>query len=460
MERRWINIGTLFDRVEYLQNRSQAKRFPTAESYFHELYFHDYLRGQSWSQSCAPISFRAWLNYRYLLFYFGQHVEQPDLNLGGVITTLYRMFQHGYYIPDITRDSFLVEPKSGDLLLADYQFVPIGKSDSLSYKRKLSDALGANIDPLWNSQTGYVIMRPPPLSLMEFIGRMRLGVRIHLSGSHAIVQSPPLKSPNDEYPLSYPFIGKTFFNYDDWRAETESSMLVSSFDVEGRFHSRLLKIIDVVNCKHNIYEYTGDTLDKIDQRLKWDTRWWLYRGLSGLMGFINKFHIRRFVHYDIKHLNITYDEFFQLRLIDFGTAGYVDFINLYDADDQYMYAYRPVELMLLTSPGTTAEELQKLNEEAQTQNWCDNLREKYLKVVGIDDFSRYREQILSLSDERKAAVLIAGDVYGLGVVLLMSLPEQFLDELKPVLYHLLVPDLKERSLELAHRELVNIMETI
>ena len=376
----------------------------------------------------------------------------------------------------------MINPKSGNLLIADYQFVPVD-TDEAVYSRKLSEVLGVDIEEAWDSLS--CTHRPPPIDLSTYIERMQRKYDIMFmdpaefaSNPYTYVQAPPLESnDNDEYPLSYPFVGKTFVEHDDWEAETRAYQLVLNNDPEGRFHSRLVKIVDVelngMKLKQNIYDYTGSTLNGIKQRLRWDTRWWFYRGLLGLMEFISKLHAREIVHYDIKHHNITYDEFFQLRLIDFGSAGPIKRISPYNTEQQFMYAFQPIELKLLADPETTAEELQQLNEQAQKQEWCNDLRSKYLAVIGTEDFSKFRRQILSLPgnlvvdpitgtgySRRKTAVLIGTDVYGLGVALLMSLPDQFLDELKPVLYHLLVPDLEERSLELAEQVLSKIMETI
>ena len=500
----WSSSGEkpIFTRFRRLQRESQVKQFHQPESWFRELYFYDFVREQLTGYS--TITFRCWLGERYLLLYRGERLAFPPTNAdyADVVQLLSTMFKHGYYIPTLSTDSFLVSENT--VLLADFQFDIIPSTIKRGeYIERIGELLGADINllhELWQP----VNLVQPPLTLEAYIKHCERLYKIYFqersqmaSSSLNYVVIPPFPPASDDVELTYPFVGKVHLSTEQGINELSVYTNVSRIDPEGHHHARLVSIYEVASnmldkedleylksigelsdpmqtLTQHVFEFTGFTLGRISDVLTWSNRGWFYHALIRLLKFIDTLHQHRIVHHDISSGNITFDGFLQLRLIDFGSANRVDDIMLngeceddqLDPDSELPadtgYIFYPVELYLLVRPETTADELRSINQRAQQQY---RIHEKYLKVVGSDDFTTFRQQVLSLPSEstdvhcsvRKSTVLFAADLYGLGISLLSVLTDDYLNELKPVLYHLLVPDLEQRKVELAVQRLEDIV---
>ena len=522
MARRWVELNGSIASQCGVPAALHARELPSAEAYFQDLYCYQLIDRQPWRRGYQPIVGHGWHESRPLLFYAGQRLP-PDFIFRSevvmdVVMLVYWLATVGYYLVELDVESLFWHPVKKQVQLSDYQFFDpkqpehyhVSKTTHqyvvklLESSRSLQDlsqcerrrtllrataetlfaVFGAQVVcPIWQelAETRPEFHRPP-LSMSEYLTSMIeehnekfQTERVYQSDAMTMVQTPPFECDSTMVPL-YPFIGKLFntaylqAHYHDktdnpFTAELRGVRMADLYDPGGRYHARLVRV-----CAHNgyqqlVYEYTGQPLTSLPPSLtEPSNKWWFYTGLLRLMNGLRLFHENDFVHGDVKPANITYTKFYTLKLIDFGLAScsLCPTFRL-TVTDQWSYVAHPVELMLVADDRVDADLLQRAHDHSLS---VVNIRgvdacERYYSVVKSVDFQTYRRQLLELDERERVDRVVKGtDVYGLGISLLLSLPEALLAELRDVLYHLLAPDVMERDLQLAQRQLANIVRSV
>lgn len=304
----------------------------------------------------------------------------------------------------------------------------------------------------------------PPLTVDKYVYRLSKLIRKKFHETRvlqdngedeAYVQTPPMKCPdNSNVTPSFPFIGKVINDVNELKNELEATKLMDVLDPYGQYHARLVKRCEVDSDRfQHIYEYIGTNIVLLRMVLDENNKIWFYKGLRSLMEGFQLLHRHHYVHGDVKPHNITMTPFFQLKLIDFGSAKHVDEYTIEICEyGGWHFINHPVELMMLNDSDISSAEL---FEGHRKSHLIGRMGEFFRRVSREDDhlFDHW-ERLRSLSwRARNRQIIYNTDLYGLGASLIETVPKDILEELEPVVYHLITYVSGERRLDLAMRRL-------
>ena len=446
---------------------------------------------------------------------------QPDA-VRDVINSILVMARHGYYFVEGVHNSLLWDPDKEQVLLADYRFVDVrhptvyqptrstngelvrqllsagGRWRELSeddlkelleqvMREAITETFSVDLDDLeevpdWTDVSTTRTFLEPPIDIREYttqlgelITKKFLRSTVHQSMSQgAHVQTPPAPYHNTERFTDFPFIGKMIddgwrddgwrddgWRDDGWRDEVDSALVMRALDPTGRYHARL--VVDCETGRHHqlIYEYAGPTLLTVKWSIQPQHRQWFYLGLYNLMEGLQLLHRHQYVHGDVKPDNIATSPFYHLRLIDFGLAARIDRYQVCSTTDEWRYPFHPVELQLLIvdDPATLTND--DLWNEHQRSQPGGIMGEFFRRVSREDKYIRdYWQRLRQLDQTQRCRVITySTDLYGLGVSLIRATPTWLMNELEPVIYHLITYVYEDRRLELAMAELSRLEST-
>ena len=338
-------------------------------------------------------------------------------------------------------------------------------------------------------------VNPPPWQRPSLLVTFRsFSQRLHLSlerpssgtprqigmGGYGIVYEPPI----DYEPVpGERLVGKVFFPSSDDEAllEEEAVARVDQLDPRGEFHPRVVakRMVEPPAADRHyygrgkfaelVYEYGGESFDHFNNRtLTEPERLWFYLGLERFLGFLERLADARLVHYDLRVSNLLVDEWFNVRVVDFGLLRSFECALVIS---RFSTPYYPLELVYVYTDRSPKDALKPMVElwtswvdgTYRPQNGVavpDNI-ERLHRLHELDrdgipgQLERFTRQLNQLSlGERWEWILSHVDGYMLGLSMLVKLRDQSIrDELKPVLYHLVAYDLHERSLCLARYQL-------
>ena len=477
-----------------------SKVYNNQHAFFHELYFHNLIHGHGMKGFLPIVGYGALdlSNDKYTVFYTGQKIVNyfpiTDSMFQDVIETIYWMARHGYYYITKPEDSLFWDSERRQIVLADYRFLdlnnrsvyPVNYYTDPPAKKQLTggdiglDSVSRTIARLFGDldlpQLHSVPTRPltpPPITIDQYIRDSTEDVKENyrnilvyqsVNPNEPYVQTPPvecLRGPT----LTYPFIGKLAPENDDLIDELHSTLLMDFLDPAGKYHSRLAqRCISFRERDENIYEFTGQPLRSIDNELKMDNRVWFYRGVLNLLEGLKLLHSQQYVHGDLSPKNITWNPFLQLKMIDFGLSKPVDLYTV-KTDVEWVYKFHPVELKLINDPTIDNQELFKGQETGRLIYSQDD----YFRYTSKEDkfIEQYWNRLRELDPtNRRRVIAYNTDLYGVGRSLICSIPDELFDdilnELEPVIYHLITYVYDERSLDLAiekARELITTVES-
>lgn len=497
-----------------------AKVYHDTQAVINELYFHELIQGNQ-LKGFLPIAGYGSTDARskeFTLFFVGQRLPegfQPkEWMIKDLTESLLLLAEHGFYYVEDTHGSLFWDAQREQVVLADYNFLDINhpgayrpgptfhpaareyvqsrktvvgmtpeqvEETRVKLLEVVKDSLMVMVGEVPSYQRPDRVFLPPPITIDEYQRKLTElitdrfetdSVHQRGEGGDAFVRTPPLKCLLDRgdkelVPTpAFPFIGKVVDEEGDLYGERAATELMDVLDPTGRYHARLVRRCPVptdgdgTRYQH-IYEYTGDNLSMVD--LDDDESWpWLLLGLRNLFKGVQLLHRHGYVHGDIKPQNITATKFLQLKMIDFGISGPAGRYNVETAG-RWHYTNHPVELKMLNNPRVPMPELLRGHKNSHLRGD----RGDYFRVVSqegedSEQAARYWVDLYQMpARERRRWIVYGTDLYGLGASLIATLPWELLREhLIPVIRHLVVYDLKERSLDLALAKLDEVIDEL
>ena len=451
--------------------RVHTKMFASPKEFYTELYYYSLIRGQGIKGFVPIIGGGEIDGYLYLIyagnklppnFYIDQTMNRD------LIAALEWLSKNKYYYVNKSKESLFWDPERKQVALADYQFFDPTQADTFEITETIEGSVKEFIEgksnPLFGSVVDYIVQHllgdttmkysihdydgkvliKPPLTITEFIDTLSTlhhdkfeNENVFQNDEITLVQTPPNKCVSTSTPF-YPFIGKIIERKGQLLSELRSSRIADLIDPDGKYHARLVKTCQVDEVRSGstqlIYEYTGQNLSKIIGKLNQENRIWFYKGLKNLMEGIMLFHENNFTHADIKPQNITWDQFFNLKLIDFGIAHRVDNVDL-DFSGPWTYLSYPVEMKMVYSPNIDVGKLYNMHLDTQEHEGTRDLRQRFVKASG-ETYKAFIDHWALIRQLRRNMVPLLSretDMYGLAISLMLVITDDIFEELLPVL---------------------------
>lgn len=304
------------------------------------------------------------------------------------------------------------------------------------------------------------------------------------TGGYGCVYAPPI---NCRVKLSGRFVGKVFKWYesgddDTIESETMGAKLMAQIDPTGEFHTRLIAscMIDPPSdCEFEveqtgqvpelIYEHGGTSINDLIPTVVSDPihRLWFYIGLERFLGQLEYMVAKEVVHLDTRTVNVVVDPTYRFRLIDFS------FVQSFSEFDYMNNIYYPRELALTDDRADqpTLSVLRSWNEalkvfrESGTREF-----DTVMELNGMTEATAharikdYLSQIYMMSPtEQRRWVIEHIDSHTFGITLAAELKQQaeeMYTELRPVLYHLLAYNVRDRNVGLARHALRMLIDSL
>ena len=346
-------------------------------------------------------------------------------------------------------------------------------------------------------------VNPPPFrrpslvgSLSEFEQQLRRQlspqygcvVRRIGSGGYGCVYEPPV----DYRPIrSGRYVGKIHFeNYDDRSViEATAARLLDDLDPTGEFHPRLVEVLEVYppemdaeyygdeQFKELVFEHGGRALVELGVLESRTHRLWFYLGLERFLGFLERMADARLVHLDLRVDNVVVDEWYNVRMIDFDLLSRYREVILTHVHSSVYY---PLDVVY-------ESDFERDGQQLMIERWTSYLDGTYqswslgqepiksptnvsllhdLHNTNRDGFlerlKSFTQQLNRLSPaERRHWIINHIDGYTLGVSMLLKLTDRsVVNELQPVLYHLVAYDIHDRRVSLARVALRKLIESL